>query len=56
MIYRFEPFELNARTSELQPVPYFVVSRTVCIPLRPGENGGAKLDHRAANRSCFWAE
>ena len=20
------------------------------------ENGGAKLDHRAANRSCFWAE
>ncbi len=21
-----------------------------------GENGGAKLDHRAANRSCFWAE
>ncbi len=36
MIYRFEPFELNARTSELQPVPYFVVSRTVCIPLRPG--------------------
>ena len=23
---------------------------------RPPENGGAKLDHRAANRSCFWAE
>ena len=22
----------------------------------PYENGGAKLDHRAANRSCFWAE
>ena len=22
----------------------------------PAENGGAKLDHRAANRSCFWAE
>ena len=22
----------------------------------PPENGGAKLDHRAANRSCFWAE
>ncbi len=20
------------------------------------ENGGAKLDHKAANRSCFWAE
>ena len=20
------------------------------------ENGGAKLNHRAANRSCFWAE
>ncbi len=24
--------------------------------LGQGENGGAKLDHRAANRSCFWAE
>ena len=24
--------------------------------LYPLENGGAKLDHRAANRSCFWAE
>ena len=23
---------------------------------RQYENGGAKLDHRAANRSCFWAE
>ena len=23
---------------------------------RLAENGGAKLDHRAANRSCFWAE
>ena len=23
---------------------------------RTYENGGAKLDHRAANRSCFWAE
>ena len=23
---------------------------------RVDENGGAKLDHRAANRSCFWAE
>ena len=31
------------------------------MPIDPGffrqlENGGAKLDHRAANRSCFWAE
>ncbi len=26
------------------------------ITVIPGENGGAKLDHRAANRSCFWAE
>ena len=25
-------------------------------PLARDENGGAKLDHRAANRSCFWAE
>ena len=24
--------------------------------LSPAGNGGAKLDHRAANRSCFWAE
>ena len=24
--------------------------------LLENENGGAKLDHRAANRSCFWAE
>ena len=26
------------------------------LPPPQHENGGAKLDHRAANRSCFWAE
>ena len=26
------------------------------VSLGEAENGGAKLDHRAANRSCFWAE
>ena len=29
---------------------------TILASEAPGENGGAKLDHRAANRSCFWAE
>ena len=30
--------------------------RLVAKPSHACENGGAKLDHRAANRSCFWAE
>ncbi len=33
--------------------------RIVAIEMKKAtkhENGGAKLDHRAANRSCFWAE
>ena len=33
---------------------HFIVE--IHVPIRTLENGGAKLDHRAANRSCFWAE
>ena len=32
------------------------VDYVIRIPANKSENGGAKLDHRAANRSCFWAE
>ncbi len=38
----------------IQPVPVNAQGRPVKISVN--ENGGAKLDHRAANRSCFWAE
>ena len=33
-----------------------LIRRTKVDVLLLDENGGAKLDHRAANRSCFWAE
>ena len=35
---------------------YKVLATTKGSTMRKDENGGAKLDHRAANRSCFWAE
>ena len=37
------------------PVQYCQDGKLGGVP-QAGENGGAKLDHRAANRSCFWAE
>ena len=49
----------------IKPLPGCPVGRTVLRTYpedrdesfrRRFENGGAKLDHRAANRSCFWAE
>ena len=33
---------------------HYDTTKDVYLP--ENENGGAKLDHRAANRSCFWAE
>ena len=36
--------------------PYDVSADGQRFILAEPENGGAKLDHRAANRSCFWAE
>ena len=36
--------------------PYLEREIVLLAGVRVVENGGAKLDHRAANRSCFWAE
>ena len=47
---------LNSALNPIPRVPFLLLLLDLGEFGKTAENGGAKLDHRAANRSCFWAE
>ena len=46
----------NHKVQRFSCLDQFLCLAFAQLTSRESENGGAKLDHRAANRSCFWAE